>query len=287
MEQEQQNQERAWSPAQFRQRVVGASVVVALAVLLLPIWLDGSGIDALEIESAPASVEVSQADDIQIPQPDDAAQAVLTTDPAELSLAEGAVDDLAEQPAAADVEPMAPEEITAAAEAPSEPDTTTEPTPPADEQSSAPPVEQPVEQIAQAGESPAPSEPAPADPAPAEPAQTEPDPSETQATEPEPTDEPAANDAATAPEAEQPPVTESGRQYIVQLGSFSDELNANGLVENVENSGFEAFVEPLFSEQGTVWRVRMGPFASREQANERAESLRERIGRDGLIMRYE
>ncbi|HHQ69634.1 MAG TPA: SPOR domain-containing protein, partial [Halothiobacillaceae bacterium] len=75
--------------------------------------------------------------------------------------------------------------------------------------------------------------------------------------------------------------------YILQLGSFSDELNAKGLVENIEQVGFEAFLEPLFSEHGTVWRVRLGPYSSRDQANQAAENLRERIGRDGLIMRYE
>ncbi|MFP4640374.1 MAG: SPOR domain-containing protein, partial [Guyparkeria sp.] len=80
------------------------------------------------------------------------------------------------------------------------------------------------------------------------------------------------------------PETSSEGEFVVQLGSFSDESNARALAESVEASGFNVSVKPLFSEQGTVWRVRVGPYATRELATEATERLRQRLGRDGLVM---
>jgi len=37
----------------LKQRLVGAGVLVALAVLLLPLWLDGEGIKSLSVEEIP------------------------------------------------------------------------------------------------------------------------------------------------------------------------------------------------------------------------------------------
>ncbi|HER19866.1 MAG TPA: hypothetical protein ENO14_02340, partial [Chromatiales bacterium] len=61
--------ESNWTESRFRQRLVGASVVVALAVLLLPLWLDGSGIDSLRVQSVPEKPAVEGAEAIDIPQP--------------------------------------------------------------------------------------------------------------------------------------------------------------------------------------------------------------------------
>lgn len=61
--------ESSWTESRFRQRLVGASVVVALAVLLLPLWLDGSGIDSLRVQTAPEKPEVEGVERIEVPQP--------------------------------------------------------------------------------------------------------------------------------------------------------------------------------------------------------------------------
>jgi DedD protein len=71
---------------------------------------------------------------------------------------------------------------------------------------------------------------------------------------------------------------------VVQLGSFSDELNAKGLARSVSDAGFKVEITPLFAKKGTVWRVRVGPYASRELAVKATTQLRERLGRDGLVM---
>lgn len=95
------------------------------------------------------------------------------------------------------------------------------------------------------------------------------------------------NDAAAKipePSGDSLPQTSETGEFVVQLGSFSDEQNAQALARSVESSGFDVFIEPLFSGQGTVWRVRVGPYQSRDLANETTERLRQRIGRDGLVM---
>ena len=248
--------ESNWTESRFRQRLVGASVVVALAVLLLPLWLDGSGIDSLRVQSVPEKPEVEGAQRIEIPQPPGDSGEPLENPPESLfpdqtpieARPEGesetmteAVVERAEEPAAAD---GAETDIDTAA-----PDAATE--------------EAPGEATADAAES-----------------ASQPD----AGTRPEPdgrSDEQIQPDA-TADEGL--PQSASDGEFVVQLGSFSDERNAQALAESVEASGFDVFVTPLFSEQGTVWRVRVGPYATRELAGEATERLRQRIGRDGLVM---
>ena len=248
--------ESNWTESRFRQRLVGASVVVALAVLLLPLWLDGSGIDSLRVQSVPEKPEVEGAQRIEIPQPPGDSGEPLENPPESLfpdqtpieARPEGesetmteAVVERAEEPAAAD---GAETDIDTAA-----PDAATE--------------EAPGEATADAAES-----------------ASQPD----AGTQPEPdgrSDEQIQPDAAAD---EGLPQSASDGEFVVQLGSFSDERNAQALAESVEASGFDVFVTPLFSEQGTVWRVRVGPYATRELAGEATERLRQRIGRDGLVM---
>ena len=248
--------ESNWTESRFRQRLVGASVVVALAVLLLPLWLDGSGIDSLRVQSVPEKPEVEGAERIEIPQPPGDSGEPLENPPQSLfpdqtpieARPEGesetmteAVIELAEEPAASD---EAETDIDT-----SPPDATSEQVPAEAAADAAEPASQP-----DAGRQPEAGGGA------GERAQTD-----------------AAADEGL-------PRSASDGEFVVQLGSFSDERNAQALAESVEASGFEVFVTPLFSEQGTVWRVRVGPYATRELAGEATERLRQRIGRDGLVM---
>lgn len=247
--------ESNWTESRFRQRLVGASVVVALAVLLLPLWLDGSGIDSLRVQSVPEKPEVEGAERIDIPQPPGDSGEPLSDPPQSLfpdqtpiearSADENAMTD--EALGAADVEQAAGDR---SAEVSS--DTSAE----------APATSAPSDEPGATGE----EESAPS--------------SENEAA--------AGNDTQAEVEAEPAsaalPESASDGEFVVQLGSFSDERNAKALAASVESSGFDVFVEPLFSEQGTVWRVRVGPYATREQAGEATDRLRQRIGRDGLVM---
>lgn len=81
---------------------------------------------------------------------------------------------------------------------------------------------------------------------------------------------------------------ESGNEvslgWVVQLGSFSSADNAHALRSKLRKQGFEAYVETLKGSNGLIYRVRVGPEASREKA----EATQERIGRklklQGIVM---
>lgn len=222
-------------------------MLIALAVLLLPLWLDGEGIrHSLQVESIPPEPEIDAVVIDEIPAPDPAQLALLDAPPPPPVVPENE-------------ERIEPDRIVLADEV----ESSAEPPP-------APPAPRP-EPAPSAPEPPPPPpepEPEPAPPPPAEPPR---------ASQPEPASAPEP-----APRPAVPPP--SGEGWVVQLGSFSDELNARGLQESVRQAGFNAFVQPLFAEQGTVWRVRVGPFDTREEANEQRARLRERLNRDGIVV---
>ena len=246
--------ESNWTESRFRQRLVGASVVVALAVLLLPLWLDGSGIDSLRVQSVPEKPEVEGVERIDIPQPPGDSGEPLSDPPQSLFPDQTPIE----------ARSATQDDTLNAASG----DAGAEPAP--DDQAVATPGHADTE---------TPAAPEPAD----EPQAVMDD----DVTAPAPEDAAAADDAAEdeASEADASlPESASDGEFVVQLGSFSDERNARALAASVESSGFDVFVTPLFSEQGTVWRVRVGPYATREQAGEATDRLRQRIGRDGLVM---
>ncbi|MFP4640292.1 MAG: hypothetical protein ACLFMY_07605, partial [Guyparkeria sp.] len=107
-----------WTESRFRQRLVGAAVVVALAVLLLPLWLDGSGIDSLSVQPIPEKPEVASTDPGEISQPPGDSSEPLDDPPSSLfpdqaseELRAGSHETDEEDPAPeAPVEPEAPSE---------------------------------------------------------------------------------------------------------------------------------------------------------------------------------
>ena len=54
--------------------------------------------------------------------------------------------------------------------------------------------------------------------------------------------------------------------WVVQVGSFSDQKNANALSTKLMKAGFTAFVEQSSNNKGDVFRVRVGPELSKEKA---------------------
>jgi len=242
--------ESNWTQSRFRQRLVGASVVVALAVLLLPLWLDGSGIDSLRVQSVPEKPEVKGVERIEIPQPPGDSGEPLDNPPQSLF------------PDQTPIEARSDESGEAMRQA-------------VEERASPPPAEE-TATVVGTGESSGATERVPSAEE-DEAAGAKKGAAELQG------DRPEGKSSDPVGESSLPKSSANG-EFIVQLGSFSDERNAKALAESVESSGFDVFVTPLFSEQGTVWRVRVGPYANREQANEATERLRQRINRDGLVM---
>lgn len=244
--------ESSWTESRFRQRLVGASVVVALAVLLLPLWLDGSGIDSLRVQSAPEKPTLEGEERIEVPQPP------------------GETGEPLEDPPTSLFPDQTPIEAREGGETIPYPSESEAPSPNESELEAASTAEESADDQTGAPE---------AAEATSVPETTRDEPDESSAAP-----EAATSDSDSASSAESLPESSASGEYVVQLGSFSDERNARALAKSVESSGFDVAVTPLFSEQGTVWRVRVGPYATRDLAGEATERLRQRIGRDGLVM---
>jgi DedD protein len=90
-------------------------------------------------------------------------------------------------------------------------------------------------------------------------------PSAQAAAEPEPVAEPQSKPVA-ASTADQKAVQISSSGWAVQLGSFADEANAQRLADEIEQKGFETFLMPLEQSGRTLYRVRVGPRETRDQA---------------------
>jgi len=90
---------------------------------------------------------------------------------------------------------------------------------------------------------------------------------------------PPAPAPAPAPKAEPPPVNGA---FVVQLAAFIDDKGANALAGKLKKSGYEAYTEPLTTSRGTLWRVRVGPFPTREAAVAVRDKLKNE-GQNGIV----
>lgn len=76
---------------------------------------------------------------------------------------------------------------------------------------------------------------------------------------------------APAPESNKPivlppPPATAGKGWAVQLGTFKSQANAASVVKDMQGKGYEAFVTPVRSDKGTLYRVRIGPMKDRQTA---------------------
>ncbi|MFG6449238.1 SPOR domain-containing protein [Roseateles sp. BYS180W] len=66
---------------------------------------------------------------------------------------------------------------------------------------------------------------------------------------------------------------QTGR-YIVQIGAFSDSKSVQELRDKVERMGFKTYTQAIETAQGKRVRVRIGPYAARDEADKAAARLR-------------
>jgi DedD protein len=74
----------------------------------------------------------------------------------------------------------------------------------------------------------------------------------------------------------------NGAGFAVQLAAFSDDKGANALAGKLRRAGYEAYTEPLKTGKGTLWRVRVGPYSSREAATAARDKLKGQ-GQNGIV----
>ena len=63
-------------------------------------------------------------------------------------------------------------------------------------------------------------------------------------------------------------------EFVVQLGAFSDPANVSKVRARVKESGFGSYTEMVKGAKGEQTRVRAGPFATREAAEQAAAKLK-------------
>jgi DedD protein len=85
---------------------------------------------------------------------------------------------------------------------------------------------------------------------------------------------PKPDSQAVAQAAGTRPVAESA-QWVVQVAALSDSNNADKLAAQLKSQGFSAFVGKFKDGSRTLYRVRVGPVKTREEADLLAEQLRD------------
>ncbi len=99
--------------------------------------------------------------------------------------------------------------------------------------------------------------------------------------------EPAAPEQPPAPQV---PVAEPAAgplgSWVVQVGSFSNESNAVGLRDKLRQGGFTTQVEKVRVSGKTHYRVRVGPFLERDEAEQKRNQLADKFKLSGRVLSY-
>ena len=84
------------------------------------------------------------------------------------------------------------------------------------------------------------------------------------------------------PQAQLPDSSPTG-MWVVQLGSFENQQNAERLAADLRKQGFAAFLSQLSMDSGRLHRVRIGPQKDRESAEAMAARL-QKAGHKGQVV---
>jgi DedD protein len=98
---------------------------------------------------------------------------------------------------------------------------------------------------------------------------------------------PAAPTAAVAaPTTPAPAPATAGAGFAVQLSAPSVEADAIALRDKARAQGFSSFVQRIEVDGGTRFRVRIGPYADRADAESARDSANGKLGTKGIVMRH-
>lgn len=74
--------------------------------------------------------------------------------------------------------------------------------------------------------------------------------------------------------------------FYVQLGAFSENARAEGLASRVRSAGFDAFVQRAVMQNGTLYRVRIGPIAERAAADTLAARVSRAVSERAVVVEH-
>ena len=91
------------------------------------------------------------------------------------------------------------------------------------------------------------------------------------------------------PEVSKPELTKPASQadakgFAVQIGAPASEQAAIALRDKARAAGFNSFIQPVDTDSGRRYRVRIGPEHSRNAAQLLLASVKQKIGIDGIVM---
>lgn len=101
----------------------------------------------------------------------------------------------------------------------------------------------------------------------------------------------AAKPAATTPpvavQPEAKPDAVSGaKAFAVQIGAPASEAAAISLRDKARAAGFNSFIQPVDTETGRRFRVRIGPEHSRDEAKQQLLIVKQKLGVDGIVVTH-
>lgn len=78
----------------------------------------------------------------------------------------------------------------------------------------------------------------------------------------------------SAPEGAGTPATEMKSRSVVQVGAFADAAKAQETRLKMEKAGFKTYTQVVETPEGQRTRIRVGPFATKEEAEKMGEKIR-------------
>ena len=89
----------------------------------------------------------------------------------------------------------------------------------------------------------------------------------------------ASKPAATAAAAAAPASQDASARFVVQVGAFADDATVRQTRQKVEKLGLKTYTQEVNTDAGKRVRVRVGPFATRDEASQVLNKLRVRACR--------
>ncbi|WP_455203164.1 SPOR domain-containing protein [Kaarinaea lacus] len=74
--------------------------------------------------------------------------------------------------------------------------------------------------------------------------------------------------------------------WVVQVGSFKKQSNAVALRDKLRKQGMSSFVMQVDGAKGTLYRVRVGPELNRSSAEQLQVKIKKKTKLEGVVMRY-
>ena len=94
-------------------------------------------------------------------------------------------------------------------------------------------------------------------------------------------------DSGEQPTADAPPTALASNRaggWAVQLGAFKSEAEANKLRERLRGVAIASFVDKTGNGDAMLWRVRAGPYADRPGADSARTNIKQKLHVDGMIV---